>query len=190
MSAAILARALLPLTFIMGSCAAEPATLRAQALSTASTPKEAKVPSTEHDTSMIEGASLNPTPSLLTWLEESAKRGDDYALMRLPVVLRVRPDKLGLSGAHIGAQPGEAPEGAIELDLNDTALSVGLWEQLQRSEALDPSATAIWLEGYWRELLPMPSFGGLDPGPKTYPFDVRGIGGPVDPATERVLISP
>ena len=60
---------------------------------------------------------------------------------------------------------------------------------IRQSCDLDQGACVLWLEGYWRELLPMPGLPGLDVGPKAYPFDVRGVGGPVDPATASVLIA-
>ena len=141
------------------------------------------------ETEMIAGAPLSPTDALVTWLEANAKRGDGYALMRLPVVIRIRPDKLGTAGAHIGTVPGEAPEGAVNLELSDTALSVGLWERIRQSCDLDAGACTLWLEGYWRELLPMPGLPGLDVGPKAHPFDVRDVGGPVDPSTTTVFIA-
>ncbi|MDP6947130.1 MAG: hypothetical protein QF464_23470 [Myxococcota bacterium] len=141
------------------------------------------------ETEMTAGAALTPPDALAAWLESNAKRGDGHALMRLPVVIRFRPDKLGAAGAHIGTAPGDAPEGAVELELSDTALSVGLWDRIRQSCDLDQGACVLWLEGYWRELLPMPGLPGLDVGPKAYPFDVRGVGGPVDPATASVLIA-
>ena len=176
----------------MTGCAGERTASRATTPPMNSTTEEAPVtspmqPTTE--TEMTAGAALTPSDALVTWLEANAKRGDGYALMRLPVVVRIRPDKLGTAGAHIGTVAGEAHDGAVELNLTDTALSVGLWDRVRQSCDIDQGACALWLEGYWRELLPMPGLPGLDQGPKAHPFDVRGVSGPVDPATTTVFIA-
>ena len=181
------------LCFGLGGCASERLASRASSHPITSTAEESTVTRTPHltpETPMTQGASLSPSDALLSWLEANAKRGDGYALMRLPVVLRIRPDRLGLSGAHIGTEPGAAPAGAIELDLTDTALSVGVWERVRQSAERDQDSVVLWLEGYWRALLPMPALPGLNVGPKLYPFDVRGVTGAVDPSASHLYISP
>jgi len=182
--------ALLTALATLAGCAGDRPATRSATTPPNTTTEEAPVTSPMQptaETEMTPGAALAPAEALLTWLEAHAKRGDGHALMRLPVVVRFRPDKLGAAGAHIGTTPGDAPEGAVELELTDTALSVGLWERIRQGCDLDQGACALWLEGYWRELLPMPGLPGL--GPKAHPFDVRGVAGPVDPATTSVFIA-
>lgn len=177
----------------MSGCAGDRPAARAESSPKTPTTEEAPVTppmQTTTATEMTTGAPLTPVNELLTWLESHAKRGDVHRLMRLPVVVRIRPDKLGTAGAHIGTTPGDAPQGAIELNLTDTALSVGLWERIREGCDLDDGSCVLWLEGYWRELLPMPGLPGLDVGPKPYPFDVRGVGDGVDASATHVFIAP
>jgi len=139
---------------------------------------------------MSKGIDITPSRTLVDWLESNASRDGNPVLLRLPVVVRFRSDKLGISGAHIGTAAGPAPAGGIELRLIDTALSVGLWDRLQKDCNLEDDSCALWLEGYWRDLMPTPDLPGLEEDPsKPHPFDVRDLGGPVDPTATSVFIA-
>jgi len=179
------------LTLALIACSGERTVTRAEAPPKTTTAEETPVSTPmqpSQPTEMTDGAALTPADALLTWLEANAKRGEGHALMQLPVVVRFRPDKLGAAGAHIGTTPGPAPEGALELDLTDTALGVGVWQHIRQRCDLNADACALWLEGYWRALLPMPGLPGLA-GPTAHPFDVRGIGEAVDPGAATVRIA-
>ena len=141
------------------------------------------------NTEMIQGSAINPSSALIDWLDNNASRDGNPVLLRLPVVVRLRSDKLGIAGAHIGTTAGPAPTGAIELRLTDTALSLGLWDRLQKDCNLEADSCVRWLEGYWRDLVPTPDLPGLEENPKSHPFDVRDVVGPVDPKSTSVFIA-
>jgi len=138
---------------------------------------------------MTQGRAINPSSALIDWLNNNASRDGNPVLLRLPVVVRFRSDKLGIAGAHIGTTGGAAPAGAVELRLTDTALSVGLWDRLQKDCNLQADSCVRWLEGYWQDLMPTPTLAGLEEPSKPHPFDVRNLGGPVDPTATSVFIA-
>jgi hypothetical protein len=138
---------------------------------------------------MTQGSAINPSSTLIDWLDNNTTRDGSPVLVRLPVVVRFRSDKLGIAGAHIGTALGAAPTDAVELRLTDTALSIGLWERLQKHCNLGADFCVLWLEGYWRDLMPTPGLPGLEDPSLSHPFDVRDVVGPVDPKTTSVFIA-
>lgn len=128
-----------------------------------------------------QGPAIDDAVALLAWFNgEGAGRR-----VKLPIVLT--PNPLGLGTAFIGAVPGSAPDGAVWLALDDTAMSVGLNTRLQVDCPWNQPC-AIWIEGIWGATLSGWPGLGLEgrPGlrsPKAHPFSVRGYGGPVSDKT-------
>lgn len=148
-------------------------------------PKEAPV-------TTAQGPALSDSAALLAWFEGDGKG----KRVRIPVVLT--PDPLGLGPAFIGSTPGPAPEGAVHLKLDDTALSVGLADRMAPDCPFDVPC-AIWVEGTWGAVVSGgPDLGGFGGpgiegpgvgGAKQHPFAVRDYGGTVDgPATHVVVV--
>ncbi len=122
--------------------------------------------------------------ALLQWLEES-----DGRRVRLPVVIHFGDEyKLEYGPVFIGTRTGDPPPDAIHLELDDGAMSVGLFERILDLDADDHLGMVLWLEGRWGYLVPMPDFGLPEDGPKRHPFAVFDIAGEVDPATTHIQL--
>ncbi len=111
-----------------------------------------------------EGVDLTPAATLLAWLEDSANAPPRK--IRLPVVVRL--SVLGVESATVGIAEDKS---GLVLKLDDGALGVGLADTL-RSRCPGAPTCAVWVEGQWGELVPMPAFD--DDGPPT--FSVMRIG--------------
>jgi len=129
------------------------------------------------------GPSLSDPAAALAWFEGPGKA----ARVRIPVVLT--PDPLGLPPAFLGATPGPAPQGALHLKLDDTALSVGLADRMQGDCPFDVPC-AIWVEGTWGAVLSGgPDLMGFDePGPTQHPFRVLDYHGRVTDAPTHIRV--
>jgi len=90
---------------------------------------------------------------LLPWLRDQEARG---TTLRLPVVVDFGgPFRLGVQRAWLGSDLAEPGAEALLLDLDDTAMSVGLMDDL-RAACPEGDRCAVWVEARWGALVPMP----------------------------------
>lgn len=130
--------------------------------------------------SFVDGPSLEPSTDLLAWLENDVAKAAGRKRIRLPVVA-VWEDEYRLSfGAVFVGTSAPAPSDAIHLSLDDTPMGLGIIDTLADSCPEGDAACAVWLEGYWGELVPgMPDFDMGDEGPKKWPFAVLALSGAI-----------
>ncbi len=129
--------------------------------------------------SFVPGPTLADHAALLAWLEAHPE-----AYLRLPVV--VFPGDLGgIRLAYIGTDPVPPADGAIVLDLDDSALGIPLSTRLRSLCGAEGSACVVWIEGTWGPLLPDLEPDGARDGPPPWPLAVRDVGPRVEgtPAT-------
>lgn len=88
------------------------------------------------DVTWKKGAPVLPKAALVAWLDALGPK----TLVRLPVVVRFRPDGLGLDGGTAGE---------LELRLNDSSLGVSLMDHARQASP-ERSSVALHLEGHWR----------------------------------------
>lgn len=101
---------------------------------------------------------LSPSEPFLRWLQANP------ALVSLPFEVLVDP--LGIEGATLLAEP------PVDFEIDDTAMSVGLQDQL-RSLCPGQSRCRVWLRGTYGELEPVE---GLEAeGPVFAPRQVLGV---------------
>ncbi|MEO8701053.1 MAG: hypothetical protein ABI867_13475 [Kofleriaceae bacterium] len=104
------------------------------------TPME-KTPNETSKASFERGVALTPADKLLTWIE-AQKRGTEPRLLRLPIVMAKGQVGFSLRGAKLGTA-GDA----IEVNLNDSALGIGLG---MKSRKCKTAVCAFLVEAYWR----------------------------------------
>lgn len=136
---------------------------------------------------LVPGGALDPASELLDWILAHATDGQGKAtkLLRLPVAIKFAP--LGFASTVVGASL-DAGDDALRLDLDDTSMGVGVAEHVRDTCDMSQPGCVIWLDGYWQQLLDLPEDDDLDDGPREHPFDVRGIGGLVEPGVSTVMI--
>lgn len=88
------------------------------------------------DITWTPGPALRPQSTLVAWLDSLGPK----RLVRLPVIVRFREDKLGLEGGRAGD---------LELALNDSGLGVSLMDHARQASP-ERSSCAMHLEGHWR----------------------------------------
>ena len=126
------------------------------------------------------GPASQPAAELRAWLSEQEAR-DPKPMLRLPVVLSFAADTLpSIERAWIGVLP-QAPEGAVLLRLDDSALGVSLLDRARELCAPGATTCALWLDGTPGSLLPLllPAVPGAPPV-----FAVRGVHGLIAPGDE------
>jgi hypothetical protein len=140
----------------------------------------------------VAGPAIAPAQELLAWLEGTIQPLDPRRRIRLPVIARWEDEhRLGFGDVFVGLTEASA-DGALLLAPDDGGLSVSLIDTLAGQCPEGAAACAMWLEGYWGELMEMPGFDmpGLEPeGPKRHAFAVLKVVGPIadgDPATALV----
>jgi hypothetical protein len=121
----------------------------------------------------VDGPAIAPASELASWL--SSHKG---SLLRLPLVIEVRSYSVG--PAWIGMTVEDAPDDAVWVKLDQTALGVGLTERLVPLCSETPTRCAVWIQGYLAPTLKLPGPPGFDgpsvPGePKKEPFSVREV---------------
>jgi hypothetical protein len=143
--------------------------------------------------SYVDGAALSDGAALLAWLEAS-----DGKALRLPVAITFDDEyRLAIQTAQVGG---------VALKLDDTAMGVGVLDQVRTLCPAGQPGCTVWLEGTWGSVLqgatlpglPGPGGPGLGgpslpggpglagpampatPGPKKHPFAVRKVGGLVE----------
>lgn len=134
--------------------------------------------------SMVEGPLIQPSKPLLDWLEKNSRTATGKRLrFRLPVVVRFEDQyRLALSGAFIGTTEADGGAQAILLGLDDTGMGTALIDQLRDRCPKSTNSCAVWLEGYWGQLVeaPMPESPSTA-GIKKHPFAVLRVHGMIDP---------
>jgi hypothetical protein len=121
----------------------------------------------------VDGPAIAPAAELATWL--STKKG---SLLRLPLVIEVEP--FGVGPAWIGTSDADRPADAVQVSLDQGALSVGLTERLLPLCPEAPTRCVVWIQGYWGPTVSLPGPPGFD-GPsvpgvaKKEPFSVRSV---------------
>lgn len=133
---------------------------------------------------LVDGPDIADTPRLLAWLDAHRASGAKK-LLRVPVVVEFDDAyRLGVQRAWIGNAQTK-PEGAVMLDLDDTAMSVAVIDTL-RSLCPPGPTCAIVVDGLWGAVVPMPPLPGDDPSRKA--FGVRRVVGAQENAVTRVRI--
>ena len=90
------------------------------------------------------GPSIYPADQLLAWLEQQ-KPDVGEIVIRLPVLVTLKPNRMYLKSATVGDQPG-----ALAIKVNDTGMRlpiVGKWNELCGSEV---DTCMLLLRGTWR----------------------------------------
>lgn len=107
----------------------------------------------------VDGAALSDDAALLAWLEAS-----DGKALRLPVALTFDDEyRLAIQTAQVGG---------VALKLDDTAMGVGVLDQVRTLCPKGEPGCTVWLEGTWGSVLQGATMPGL-PGPGG-----PGLGGP------------
>lgn len=145
------------------------------------------MPATTSSSDLTPGPALTPSAPLLAWLQEQGRE----TRLRLPVVISFsNPGRFAVGSAHVGTEPGPAPDDAIKLKLDGTGLSVSLVEQVRaRCPDKKTMTCVLWLDGIWGPRIEGGgTLGGGDPGDR-HPFAVIAVGDVVDPATATTAFS-
>lgn len=90
------------------------------------------------------GAAIYPADQLLTWLEQNKQPQVGEIVLRLPVQVTLKPNKMNLAKATIGDKPD-----ALAIKVNDVSLGVPVAAKMQQlCEGKD--TCMLWLRGVWR----------------------------------------
>lgn len=89
---------------------------------------------------------LEPRAELLAWLAANGGSRDigGPPRLRLPVVVTMDADRLGITGATLG------DAGGLPLKLDDTALGIALKDRVRQKCSGDAPSCRVWIEGTWR----------------------------------------
>jgi hypothetical protein len=125
---------------------------------------------------MEAGPALTPSSALLVWLNANPrKKSGDRRRIRLPVVVEFEDDyRLAYGPIYIAARL-EQPANPILLEIDDTALGVGLMTRLLSICPKDKKGCVLWLEGHWGALV---DFENEDE--EGLPFSVLQVGAIID----------
>ena len=99
-----------------------------------------KTPGPTAGGTFVQGAALSPGDKLVAWLD-GQKLGGEGKLLRLPVVLAKGQVGFQLRGAKLGTA-GDA----VTVDLDDTALGIGLGNRARK--CAQDGVCAFLIEGY------------------------------------------
>ena len=86
---------------------------------------------------------LEPKDALVAWLDRNGGPRDigGQATLKLPVAVTMDADRLGITGATLGA---------LAVKLDDTALGIALKDRVRQKCPPDATTCRVWLEGTWR----------------------------------------
>lgn len=123
---------------------------------------------------------------LLGWLESNPGTP-----VRLPVVIHFGDEyRLDYGEVFVGTRTGPSPDGAIHLELDDGGMSIGLFDLLRERTADGNNGMAVWLQGRWGALVPMPGFDDdFDEVPHRHAFSVFELLGDVAPGTTHIEVA-
>ncbi len=128
-----------------------------------------------------QGPALAPADALLGWLKSAGERR-----LRVPVVLRFEDaHRLAIASAQLAARADSVTADAVRLAVDDGGLGVSLLDQLRGLCPADATACAVWLEGRWGALVPMPSIPGFED--EGHPFAVLKVGELVKPGEGKTV---
>ncbi|HIA00481.1 MAG TPA: hypothetical protein EYN66_00960 [Myxococcales bacterium] len=132
---------------------------------------------------MRAGPSLEPSNELLKWLNDNPRKSTNTRrMLRLPIVVEFEDDyRLNYERVYIGGTPSQSGN-VVLLDLDDTALGMGLLTQLQRLCPKGQKACALWLEGYWGALVEYDD----DDDDDGMSFSVLKVGNMIDAVSQQV----
>ncbi|MEU6453325.1 hypothetical protein [Streptomyces sp. NPDC047065] len=106
-------------------------------------------PESQPSRTFVPGPPVSPSGPLLAWLNDAADT-NPRRLVRLPVVVRFDPKRLGIVAGAVGTGPGgDGDRDAIRLTLNDRAMGVPLADRVRAHCPTGEDACAVWLDGYW-----------------------------------------
>ena len=131
--------------------------------------------------SFVPGPALADGAALLGWL-----RAHPDARVRIPVVILFSPDGLRAPRlTFLGTDPAPPAEDAILLELDDSALGIGLDTRLRSLCDAESDACAVWIEGTWGPLLP----GLRSTEAPPWPVTVRDVGPLVKGSPKTILVA-
>ena len=86
---------------------------------------------------------LEPKDALVAWLDRNGGPRDigGQATLKLPVAVTMDADRLGITGAALGA---------LAVKLDDTALGIALKDRVRQKCPADAPTCRVWIEGTWR----------------------------------------
>ena len=86
---------------------------------------------------------LEPQAELVAWLDHNGGSPDLGAapVLKLPVTIAMDADRLGITGATLGA---------LAVTLDDTALGIALKDRVRQKYPVGAPSLRVWIEGRWR----------------------------------------
>ncbi len=130
------------------------------------------------------GPSLADSAALLAWFE-----ANPTAYVRIPVVI-FPGDLGGIKLAFVGTEPAPPPDGAIVLELDDSALGIPLSTRLRSLCDAGSDACVVWIEGTWGRLLPdLASIASGRATSPSWPLSVRDAGPLVEGSPATILVA-
>lgn len=131
------------------------------------------VPVTEM--TFVNGPSVEPASDLRVWLGRHRGR-----LLQLPVV--VEWSGMDVGQAWLGMTDADPVANAVRIQLDQSALGVGLAVRLRSLCDKAPARCVVWLQGYWGPTVDLPGPLGFDrpmvaDGIQEHPFSVRMVMG-------------
>lgn len=140
---------------------------------------------------MIEGAAIQPSGTLLDWLNRNARSATGARrLFRLPVVIRFQDEyRLELGDAFVGAAEETMSADPIALSLDTSAMGMSLWSLLNERCPKALIACAVWLDGYWGSSIETgESDASWQGGVRKWPFTVLRLHGLIEERTRRATV--
>ncbi len=130
------------------------------------------------------GGGVPVADATVAWFKSHAKGPKGRALFRLPVVMTFDSNaKLQITKAVIAA---DAEAAGIWVDLDDTAMGVGVLQQLRGLCPKEATSCVVWLHAHWGRnvpMPPMPPMPGMPPQPPEA-IAVRAVDGLVTKAAD------
>lgn len=136
-----------------GEHAAVPAEQTSHGRATTMTGPGPKTP--EEPKHFVPGPAIRPTGPLLDWLKETVpSTPGPRPRVRLPVTIRLSQDRR-IAYAFIGTL--DSLNATIFLKLDDSRMGTALLDYVREQCSKSEPACAVWLDGYWDSLIPLPT---------------------------------
>ncbi len=155
---------------------------------------DTKSPSTTND----EGPAVDDPRAVTAFLTERARdSAGGRRMFRLPVMLRFDgPGKLMIEAAAVGVDDAALGAAGLQVDLDDSAMSVGLLDRCRALCARDAASCAVWIDAHWGRNLPLPPLPPI-PGEPPRPAQALAVRAVVElvaagtaPSAARVRVIP